>query len=150
MQALLVICLSLPFNLIYAWYVRQYPPDIGYECITRTLPFARRFLLYQLTILPFGTSFSIKNTADSCSFFSVWLSLNLINCVFLNRYAGILYLRSSPSNLGAGISPIVPWCSVGIFPACAGPNRILLNTMITLNNLISTIHFMTGNLSLRY
>ena len=65
LQALLVICLSLPLTLMYAWYVRQYPPEIGYEFMIRTLPAASRFLLYQLTILPFFVLVSAKNTADS-------------------------------------------------------------------------------------
>ena len=152
LQALLVICLSLPFTLMYAWYVRQYPPEIGYECITRTLPAARRFLLYQLTILPFCVLVSAKNTADSCIFFSVLLSLNLRYCVCLNRKAGILYLTSSPNHLGGGISPMCPLASPGVLlPAVADvlSNR-LINTMITLYNLVFSIHLVTGYLPLCY
>ena len=51
----------------------------GYECITRTLPAARRFLLYHLTILPLCVFVRAKNTADSCIFFSSLLRLNLRN-----------------------------------------------------------------------
>ena len=108
LQALLVICRSLPFTLMYAWYVRQYPPEIGYECITRTLPPARRFLLYQLTIWPLCVLVSAKNTADSCIFFSSLLRLNLRNCVARNRKAGILYFKSSPSQTGAAFGLYVP------------------------------------------
>ena len=153
LQALLVICRSLPFTLMYAWYVRQYPPDIGYECITLTLPAARRFLLYQLTILPFSVLVRAKNTADSCIFFSAFLRLNLRNCVRLNRKAGILYLRSSPNHIGGGIPPITPLVSPGfLFPASADVvSSRLINTVITLNNLISwSIYFFAGNLPLSY
>src|SRR6056300_1000808 len=146
------MCRSLPFTLMYAWYVRQYPPEIGYECITRTLPAARRFLLYQLTILPFCVLVRAKNTADSCSFFSVLLSLNLRNCVRLNRKAGMLYLRSSPNHLGAGMSPMCPFASPGVLFAAIAVlvSSRLINTMVTLNNLIFSIHLVTGYLPLRY
>src|SRR6056300_1301662 len=146
------MCRSLPFTLMYAWYVRQYPPEIGYECITRTLPAARRSLLYQLTILPFCVLVRAKNTADSCIFFSSLLRLNLRNCVRLNRKAGILYLRSSPNHMGVGISPMCPLVSPGVlFPASADVvSSRLINTVITLNNLILSIHLVTGYLSLCY
>jgi len=152
LQALLVMCRSLPLTLMYAWYVRQYPPEIGYECITRTLPAARRFLLYQLTILPFCVLVRAKNTADSCIFFSSLFSLNLRNCVRLNRKAGMLYLRSSPSQTGAGMSPMCPFASSGVFlPANADvASKKLINTMITLNNFIFSIHFVTCYVSLSY
>ena len=151
MQALLVICRSLPLTLMYAWYVRQYPPEIGYECMTRTLPEARRSLLYQLTILPFCVLVRAKKTADSCIFFSARLSLNLRNCVCLNRKAGILYLRSSPNHIGGGISPMTPLVSPGVvFSAIAEvDSNSLINTVITLNNFISiSIHSLTGKLPL--
>src|SRR6056300_209324 len=146
------MCRSLPFTLMYAWYVRQYPPEIGYECITRTLPAARRSLLYQLTILPFCVLVRAKNTADSCIFFSSLLRLNLRNCVRLNRKAGMLYLRSSPNHTGGGISPMCPLASPGVlFPASAVlDSSRLINTVITLNNLIFSIHLVTGYLSLCY
>ena len=152
LQALLVMCRSLPFNLMYAWYVRQYPPEIGYECITRTLPAASRFLLYQLTILPFCVLVRAKNTADSCIFFSSLFKLNLMYCVHLNKKAGILYFGSSPSHIGGGISPIVPFVS---FNLCESANAVLdskrlINTVITLNNLIFSIHLMAGYLPLCY
>src|SRR6056300_1226167 len=146
------MCRSLPFTLMYAWYVRQYPPEIGYECITRTLPAARRSLLYQLTILPFCVLVRAKNTADSCIFFSALFRLNLRNCVRLNRNAGMLYLMSSPSQMGGGMSPMCPLCSPGVFlSAIAGvaSNR-LINTVITLNDLIFSIHLVTGYLPLCY
>lgn len=152
LQALLVMCRSLPFTLMYAWYVRQYPPEIGYECITRTLPAARRSLLYQLTILPFCVLVRAKNTADSCIFFSSFLRLNLRNCVCLNRKAGILYLTSLPNHTGGGMLPMCPLASPGVlFPASAvlDSNR-LINTVITLNNFISSIHSFTSNSSLLY
>ena len=115
LQALFVVCRSFPLTLMYAWYVRQYPPDIGYECITRTFPAAKRVLLYQLTILPFCVLVRAKNTADSCIFFSCLFRLNLMYCVHLNKKAGILYFGSSPSHIGGGISPIVPFVSASLF-----------------------------------
>jgi len=153
LQALFVICLSLPLTLMYAWYVRQYPPEIGYDRITRTLPAARRFLLYQLTILPFCVFVSAKNTADSCIFFSSLFKLNLRNCVRLNRKAGILYLRSSPNHTGVGMSPMNPFVSPGLLLSASADvvSSRLINTVITLNNFIScSIHFFAGNLPLCY
>ena len=152
LQALLVMCRSLPLTLMYAWYVRQYPPEIGYECITLTLPAARRFLLYQLTILPFCVLVRAKNTADSCIFFSSRFRLNFRNCVRLNRKAGILYSRSLPNQIGGGISPINPFASPGVLPPANADvvSTRLINTVITLYNLISTIHLLTGYLPLCY
>ena len=152
LQALFVICRSFPLTLMYAWYVRQYPPDIGYECITRTLPATRRSLLYQLTILPFCVLVRAKNTADSCIFLSSLFNLNLMYCVHLNKKAGILYLGSSPSHIGGGISPIVPFVSVSLFESANTvlESRRLINTVITLNNLIFSIHLVAGYLPLSY
>jgi len=102
--------------------------------------------------LPFCVLVSAKNTADSCIFFYVLLSENLRNCVRLNKNAGILYLRSSPNHCGGGMSPMCPLASPGVLlSAKAGVvSSRLINTVITLNNFIFSIHFMTGYLSLCY
>ena len=150
LQALFVICFCFVRTLINAWYVRQYPPEISYECITRTLPEASRFLLYQLTILPFSVLVSAKNTADSCIFFSSRFRLNRMYWVCLNRKAGILYFNSSPSHFGGGMLPMLPSVSLRLCEsaiAVLDSNR-LINTVITLNNFIFSIHLMTGNLPL--
>ena len=75
-------------------------------------------------------------------------------CVIRNRYPVYEYLMSSPNHMGAGISPMVPSVSfkdTDFVPAAQlASNNRLINAVITLNDLIFSIHLVAGYLPLRY
>jgi len=120
--------------------------------MTRTLPFANLFLLYQLTILPFCAFSSMKYIADLCSCFSSFFNLNLMNCEFLQPKVIAVYRRPSSKKSGNGIAPLISTSrSFGVLllsAAFTGTVNRLINTMITLNNFIFSIHFVTCYVSL--